>query len=94
VCIGTVTAFVGTGELIEKGRKMLHVRNDGDGGGDCTFFVTERNSADGKRILRTCPIGSICRIEAERYNGDGGIRTLISVARKLIKGDLIMERRR
>jgi hypothetical protein len=35
-----------------------------------------------------------CRIEAELYNGDGGIRTLISVARKLIKGDLIMERRR
>jgi hypothetical protein len=76
-CNGRVTAFVGTGELIERGVRMLHVR----GGRDCDFFVTERDSANGKRILRTCPIGSSCRIEARLYGGDGGIDTLISVRR-------------
>ena len=55
-CNGRVTAFVGTGESIKKGVRMLHV---GDGE-DCSFFVTERVSANGKRILRTCPIGSSC----------------------------------
>jgi hypothetical protein len=74
-CSGRVTAFVGTGELIPKGVRMLHVTN-GEG---CGFFVTERDSANGKRILRTCPIGSNCRIEARLWGGDGGIRTLISV---------------
>src|SRR5258707_1375406 len=33
-CNGRVTAFVGTGEAIEKGVRMLHVR----GGSDCDFF--------------------------------------------------------
>ena len=76
-CNGRVTAFVGTGEAIEKGVRMLHVR----GGRDCDFFVTDRVSANGKRILRTCPIGSSCRIEARLYGGDGGIDTIISVTR-------------
>jgi hypothetical protein len=75
-CSGRVTAFVGTGELIPKGVRMLHVSNDG---GDCAFFVTERRSINGKRILQTCPIGSNCRIEARLWGGDGGIHTLISV---------------
>jgi hypothetical protein len=76
-CNGRVTAFVGTGESIKKGVRMLHVRD----GEDCNFFVTERVSANGKRILRTCPIGSSCRIEARLFGGDGGIDTIISVTR-------------
>ena len=76
-CDGRVTAFVGTGELIEKGVRMLHARD----GRDCSFFVTERNSANGRRILRTCPMGSSCHIEARLYGGDGGIDTIISIRR-------------
>ena len=63
-CEGRVTGFVGTGELIEKGVRMLQLK-------DCGFFVTERNSANGRRILRTCPMGSSCHIEARLEGGDG-----------------------
>ena len=82
-CTGRIATFTGNGELISKGTEMLQVlgSNVENSGEDCTFFVTERNSANGRKILRTCPIGSRCRIKAYLEGGDGGIESIIDITR-------------
>jgi hypothetical protein len=65
VCEGMVKTFVGNGELVPKGVKMIMVAAK-----DCNFFVAEYNSDDGRMIRKICPIGSLCRIAASVI-GDG-----------------------
>lgn len=69
-CTGRVAIETGNGELYPKGVKGLVI-------GDC-FNVESR--ANEKRILRTCPIGSRCRVEGIE-GGDSVLDTLISVTR-------------
>ena len=68
-CTGRVridVETVGDG-LYLKGDKVLSV-------GDCVFEQHE------KRVLRTCPLGSRCRVEGHP-GGDSTIKTIISVTR-------------
>src|SRR5580765_7020110 len=80
-CEGRVTTFVGNGEWIRKGVKILQIE-----GTDCGFFTTEHNSLSGKQILRTCPRSSNCRVKA-RLKGDdidssdGRIGSIVSVTK-------------
>ena len=76
-CTGRVTAVVDNGEYFGKPVRLLGVKSRKD----CSFFYTERFSTDARRILRTCPIGSSCRVKARLSGGDGGIATIISVTR-------------
>jgi hypothetical protein len=69
-CTGRVEIDVADGEgLGIKGDKVLSV-------GACDFG----NPVLEKRVLRTCPLGSWCRIEGS-YSGDADIETVDSVAR-------------
>jgi hypothetical protein len=73
VCESKVEAFVGDGQLIDKGAKMI-------GFPECTLFFAARSSSVGKEILRVCPIGSRCRIESGIV-GDSGIPFVVNVER-------------
>ena len=66
ICEGRVMTFVGNGELIAKGVRMIGLI----GLDDCDFFFMERNSDVGRWLRKKCPIGSRCRIEAA-IHGDG-----------------------
>jgi hypothetical protein len=74
VCEGRIEAFVGTGELIEKGAQMIGVH--------CPdlIFYTERNSSIGREILKNCPLHSRCHVEGYAP-GDSGIQFLVNVER-------------
>ena len=65
VCEGRVKTFVGNGELVPKGMKMIMVDAK-----DCDFFVAQYDSDDGRKICTVCPVGSLCRIAAS-ISGDG-----------------------
>ena len=74
VCEGRIEAFVGTGELIEKGAKMIAVQCPG------RIFYTERNSSMGREILSKCPLHARCHVEGYAP-GDSGIQVLVNVER-------------
>jgi hypothetical protein len=73
VCEGRVEAFVGNGELVEKGVQMIYLDK-------CSLFATERNSSIGRQILKECPMHSRCHVEAH-MEGDSGIEILAKVER-------------
>jgi hypothetical protein len=70
-CTGPVKIDVVTSdqELYPKGYKLFSV-------GECVFEDPKLQ----KQILRTCPIGSRCRVEGA-YAGDAAIETITSVTR-------------
>jgi len=74
VCEGRVDAFVGTGELIEKGAQMISVQCP------ALIFYTERNSSIGREILKKCPLHSRCHVEGYAP-GDSGIQFLVTAER-------------
>jgi len=69
-CTGPVSISVETGEgLFPKGAKVFGV-------GGCSFG----QSAQQKRVLRTCPMGSHCRVEG-KFSGDAEFEAITSVTR-------------
>jgi hypothetical protein len=69
-CIGRAHIEVADGEGLDpKGTKTLVV-------GDCAFEDPKLE----KRVLRTCPMGSRCRVEGD-MTGDNAIETIVSVTR-------------
>lgn len=75
-CTGTVIWNYGDGGAQTKGAKFLEIRSQGKQQPICIAFddVAEE-------ILRTCPIGSRCRIDAD-VPGDAGIHKIHSIKRK------------
>src|ERR1039458_8483653 len=56
VCDGTVVAFTGDGGAQAKGYKMVGLKQ-------CSLFNAGRDDDIGKKIVKTCPIGSQCHLE-------------------------------